>query len=129
MGRKTFDLLGLIAEAEAVTATASCTGAEIAGLNLGSASYLAEITTSAFAGTVDASNNYTFGLEVSDAVGGTYVAVGDVAESVAAETIQIGFTAEQIERLVPGAAFFRVTATKVGTTATGVTYTALISKV
>jgi hypothetical protein len=129
MGNKTFDSLGLIVEAEAVTTTASCTGANIDGLALGSASYVAVINTSAFAGTVDALNNYTFGLEVSDAVGGTYVPVGDVVESLAAEQAQIGFTSEQIERLVPGADFFRITATKVGTTATGVTYTAFISKV
>ena len=129
MGRKTLDALGLIVEDEAVTATATCTGFQIVGLNIGSASYVAEIVTKDFVGTVDASNNYTFGLQVSDAVGGTYVPVGDVVESLEAETAQIGFTSEQIERLVPGANFFRVTATKVGSTATGVTYTALISKV
>jgi len=129
MSKKTFDALGLITEDEAVTTTASCTAVQIDGLNVGSAAYHAVIATGAFVGTVDASNNYTFGLEVSDALAGTYVPVGDVAESLEAEEIEIGFTSEQIERLVPGANFFRVTATRVGTTATGVTYTASITKV
>ena len=129
MSNKTFDLLGLIAEDEAVTTTASGTGVNIVGLNIGDASYVAVINIGSFVGTVDGSNNYTFGLEVSDLIGGTYVPVGDVVESVEAEQVQIGFTAAQIERLITGAAFFRVTATKIGTTATGVTYTAFVSKI
>lgn len=130
MANKTFDLLGLIVEDEAVTVTASCTGAGIDGLNIGSASYVAVINNGVVTGTVDAGNYYSLQVEVSDAVGGTYVPVGEVIVLPAtAGQHQIGFTSEQIEGLVTGADFFRVTATKVGTTATAVTYTAFVSKV
>lgn len=130
MANKTFDLLGLITEDEVVGATASCTGANIVGLNLGNAAYVAVINHGDVTGTVDGSNYYTVKVEASDAVGGTYVQVGEtVTLGATAAQLQIGFTAEQLERLVPGADYFRVTATKVGTTATAVTYTAFVSKV
>jgi len=128
MANKTFDLLGLIVEDEAVTVTAPCTGAEIKGLNLGSASYIAVINTSDLAGVFDADHNYALSLEVCDTLGGTYETIGAV-EFLVAEQAQIGFTSEQIERAVAGASFFRITATKVGTNATGITYTAFVSKV
>ena len=130
MANRTFDALGLIVEDEAVTTTASCTGANIVGLNLGSASYVAVINTGVPTGTVDGSNYYSLQLEASDAVGGTYVAVGNpVVTPVTANQAQVGFTSEQLEELVTGADYFRVTCTKVGTTATDVTYTAFISKI
>ena len=130
MANKTFDLLGLVTEAEVVSVTASCTGANIEGLALGSASYVGVINASATTGTVDGSNYYSLQLEVSDAVGGTYVSIGEaVVLPATAGQSQIGFTSEQLERLTSGANYFRVTATKVGTTATAVTYTAFISKI
>jgi len=130
MANKTFDLLGLIVEDEAVTTDASCTGANIDGLALGSASYVAVINTTASSGTVDASNYYTLALEASDAVGGTYVQVGNIVQLPAtAGQYQIGFTAEQLEGLVSGADYFRITADQIGTTATAVTYTAFVSKI
>lgn len=130
MGTKTFDSLGLITEGEVVSVTASCTGFEITGLNIGDSSYVAVINTNAPTGTVDGSNYYSLQLEVSDLVGGDYVAVGNpVVTPVAAQSAQVGFTAAQIELLTTGADFFRITATKVGTTATAVTYTAFISKI
>ena len=130
MSNKTFDSLGLIAEGEVVSTTASCTGVNIDGLALGSASYVAVINTNAPTGTVDGSNYYSLQLEVSDAIGGTYVSVGNpVVSPVAASQAQVGFTSEQVNLLTADADFFRVTATKVGTTATAVTYTAFVSKV
>ena len=130
MANLTFDALGLIVEDEVVSVTASCTGANIVGLNIGSASYVAVLNNSAVTGTVDASNYYTLQVEVSDAVAGTYVAIGEaVTLPATAGQSQIGFTSEQLERLTTGADFFRVTATKVGTTATAVTYTAFVSKI
>jgi hypothetical protein len=130
MANLTYDALGLIVESEAVSVTASCTGAEITGLNIGSASYFAVINTNAPTGTVDGSNYYSLQLGVSDAVGGTYVAVGNpVITSATASQTQVGFTSEQINDIVDGADFFRITATKIGTTATAVTYTAFISRV
>ena len=130
MANKTFDSLGLIAEDEAVSVTASCTGANIAGLAVGSDSFVVVINTSATTGTVDGSNYYTLAVEVSDAVGGTYVQVGNANILPAtAGQYQVGFTAEQLNLLTTDADFFRVTATKTGTTATAVTYTAFVSKV
>ena len=130
MANKTFDSLGLIVEGEAVSVTASCTGANIVGLNIGDASYVAVVNASATTGTVDGSNYYSLQVEVSDLVAGTYVAVGNpIVLPATAGGYQVGFTAEQIETLVTDAAFFRVTATKVGTTATAVTYTAFVSKI
>ena len=130
MANLTYDALGLIVENEVVSVTASCTGAEIAGLNIGSAQYFAVINTNTPTGTVDGSNYYSLQVEVSDLVAGTYVAVGNpVVTPATASQTQVGFTSEQINDLVDGADFFRVTATKVGTTATAVTYTAFISRV
>ena len=129
MANKTFDLLGLITEDEVVTTTASCTGVNVDGLALGSASYVAVINTSALLGTPSGTDHYSLQVEVSDAIGGTYVAVGEPIIALVAEQAQIGFTSEQIERLVTGADYFRVTATKVNTAATGITYTAFLSKV
>ena len=130
MANKTFDLLGLIAEDEVVSATASCTGANINGLALGSASYVVVVNTSVTTGTVDASNYYTIQAEVSDAVGGTYVSLGEaVVLPATAGQYQFGFTSEQLERLTASADYFRVTCTKTGTTATAVTYTAFVSKI
>lgn len=129
MGNKTFDSLGLVVEDAVVTTSASCVGANIDGPALGSASYVAVINTSALLGTPSATDHYSLQLEVSDAVGGTYVAVGNPIIALEAGQAQIGFTSEQLEGIVSGADYFRVTATKVNTAATGITYTAFISKV
>ena len=130
MSNKTFDSLGLITEGEVVSVTATCTPVEITGLNIGSASYVAVINYNAPTGTVDGSNYYTLQLNVSDLTGGTYHPVGDtVVVPATAGQVQIGFTSEQIERLITGADWFEVIATKVGTTATAVTYTAFLSKI
>lgn len=129
MANKTFDSLGLIVEDEAVTTTASCTGANIAGLNLGSASYVAVINIGSITGTPSATDYHSLQLEVSDAVGGTYEPIGEPVIVSVDEQAQIGFTSEQLQRATAGADYFRVTATKVNTAATGVTYTAFVSKV
>jgi len=129
MANLTFDALGLIVEAEAVTTTASCTGANIVGLNIGSASYVAVINIGSITGTPSGTDYHSLQLEVCDSLGGTYVAIGEPIIVSVDEQAQIGFTAEQIERAVTGADYFRITATKVNTAATGVTYTAFISKI
>ena len=130
MANKTYDLLLELAKNVAVTSTASTTAVNIKGLNIGSASYVAVISNSAVTGTVDASNYYYCILEVSDTVGGTYVQVGrPVLFAATAGSTQIGFTSEQINDLVSGANFFRITTTKVGTTATGVSVSAFLSKI
>lgn len=127
MANKIFDYLGLIVEDQAVTTTASTTGANIAGLNVGSKSYVAVVNYGTLAGTFDGSNNYTIALEVSDAVGGTYAQVGRTLTVLEAGQSQIGFTSEELEEVTSGAGYFRLTVTKVGTTATGVTVSAFVS--
>lgn len=130
MATKTFDSLGLIAEDVAVTTTATCTGANINGLSVGDASYVCRVDTGAVTGTVDASNYYTITLKASDAVGGTYVQVGNtVTLPATAASFEIGFTSAQLNGLVSGADYFAITCTKVGTTATAASYTAQISRV
>ena len=130
MANKTYDTLGLIVADEAVSTTATCTGANIIGLNIGSASYIAVINTSATTGTVDSSNYYTVQLKASDAVGGTYYPVGNaIVLPATAAQYQVGFTSEQLNDIVDGADYFAVTVTKTGTTATAVTYTAFISRI
>lgn len=130
MANKTYDLLLELAKNVAVTSTASTTGVNIKGLNIGSASYVAVISNSAVTGTVDASNYYSCRLEASDTVAGTYVQVGQgVNLPATAKSTQIGFTSEQISSLVSGANFFRITTAKVGTTATGVSVSAFLSRI
>lgn len=127
---KTLDENLVIAEGEAVTTTASCTGVNIDGLAVGSNDLVCLIDTNVPTGTVDGSNHYSLQLEASDAIGGTYVAIGNpVVTPATANRAQVGFTSEQLNDLVPGADHFRVTATKVGTTATAVTYMAQLTKV
>lgn len=133
MANKTYDVLGLIVSGEAVTTTASCTGVNIVGLNIGTNQFVAVLNHGATTGTVDGSNYYTLQLEASDLVGGTYFPIGNAVKLPAgAGQFQIGFTSEQLADAVTasgGADFFRVTCTKVGTTATAVSYTAFISKI
>ena len=130
MANKTYDLLLELAKNNAVTSTASTTGVNIKGLNIGSASYVAVISYSATTGTVDGSNYYFCVLEASDTVGGTYVQVGNpMGFPATAGSAQIGFTSEQLNSRVSGAKFFRITTTKVGTTATGVSVSAFLSKI
>ncbi len=130
MANKTFDDSGLIAEDEVVGATATCTPVNIDGCALGTAAYAVVINTSVSTGTVDGSNYYTLQVNVSDATGGTYVALGDaIVLPATAGQYQVGFTSEQLNGLTADADWFSVTATKTGTTATAVTYTAFVTKV
>ena len=133
MANKTYDVSSLIALNEAVSTTASCTGVNIAGLNIGTNQFVAIINHGVTTGTVDGSNYYSLQLEASDLVGGTYYPIGNPVKALAAGSqFQIGFTSEQLADAVTatgGADWFRVTATKVGTTATAITYTAFISKI
>jgi hypothetical protein len=124
------DELAVLAEDVAVTATASTTGVNIVGLNVGTNQHVVLLNTSATTGTVDGSNYYTVAIEASDTIGGTYVEIGEsVVLPATAGKYQIAFTSEELNRLVPNADYFRVTTTKTGTTATAVMVTAFISKI
>lgn len=127
---KTKDLLlSVVASATAITATDVSTGVNIAGLDLGEKAYGAEFGVSIVAGTADASNNFSLQLEVSDTVGGTYHAVGNPVVPLASGAFVIAFSSEQLADLISPASFFRVTATKTGTTNTGITYGCSLVKI
>ena len=130
MSNKTYDLLGVVASSLAVTTTASSTPVEIKGLNVGSTNYVLVVKNGVVTGTVDGSNYYSVQLSVSDASGGTYYNVGNqVVLPATVSSAQVGFTSEQIEKLIAGADNFKITVTKIGSTATGVTVSAFISKI
>jgi len=125
MANKTFDILGLIVEDTVVTDGDSTTGVEITGVNIGSKSYVCAVKAQDLTGIFDLTNNYTVALEVADLVGGAYALVGET-RVLSDGTAEIGFTSEQLAQF-GDAEFFRITTTKVGSTATGVTLTAFLS--
>jgi len=122
---KLYDENAVVLAATAVTTTASSTGVNIAGLAVGEETYAANITISALVGTVDASNYHSVQLESSATLGGTYTPVGNpILTTSGVGMYNIAFSSEQ---LAANSAYFRVTTTKTGTTATGVTVAAYLT--
>ena len=116
---KIYDELLVVAAATALTTTASTTGFNVVGLAVGEGTYAANITISALVGTVDASNYHSVQLESCATLGGTYTPVGNpILTTSGAKKYNIAFSSEQ---LATNSAYFRLTSTKVGTTATCVT--------
>ncbi len=127
MSVKTFDILCVLSENETSSATGmSATGVEIEGVNIGDKSYVCAIDVSNLVGTVDGSNYFDLGFSACATSGGTYVEIGFAVASTVGEK-QIGFTAAQLEATVPGARFFKSTATLFGTTNTDITATTYLS--
>ena len=124
MAQRTYDANTEIVDIDgvAITATASSTGVNIDGTAIGDKAYLALFNVSAATGTIDGSNYFTLQLEVSDAVGGTYVAVGGPVLVDSTGVFEVAIHSEEIAKATASADFYRVTATKTGTTATGITY-------
>lgn len=116
---KIYDDLAVVVATTAVTTTASTTGVNIDGLAVGENTYAANINITSVTGTVDGSNYYSVQLEASTTLGGTYSAVGNPIVTSAVGAYNIAFSSEQ---LPSGADYFRCTCTKVGTTATGISY-------
>lgn len=115
---KLYDENAVVSATTAVTTTASTTGVNIAGLAVGEETYAANITISSLVGTVDGSNYHSVQLESSATLGGTYTPVGNpILTTSGAKQYNIAFSSEQ---LAVNSAYFRLTTTKVGTTATGV---------
>jgi len=116
---KLYDDNAVVLAATAITTTASSTGVNIAGLAVGEETYAANITISALVGTVDASNYHSIQLESSATLGGTYTPVGNpILTTSGAKMYNIAFSSEQ---LAASSAYWRITGTKTGTTATSVT--------
>jgi len=124
MAQRTYDANTEIVDIDgvSVSATTSSTGVNINGTNVGDMTYLALFNVSVASGTIDASNYFTLQLEVSDAVGGTYVAVGGPVTVTSTGVFEVAVHSEEIEKAITSADYFRVTATKTGTTATDITY-------
>ena len=81
----------------------------------------------ALTGAIDATNNWTFTAEVSATLGGTYSPVGSLTLAKnKADDYLIPLNGYTIGKVVPNAAFIRVTATKAGT-AGALTYAAYVS--
>ena len=124
---KLIDDLTVVTASVAVTTTASTTGVNIVGLGFGEETYACNFNVSSITGTADASNYHALQLEVSDTLGGTYYPVGNPVRPLAIGNYNIAFSAEQISAQIASPAYFRVTATKTGTTATGITYGAYLT--
>lgn len=137
-GSKTFDASMEVLDIDGVsiTATGAQTAANIEDVLLGDMSYVAVVNIISNTGTVDGSNSFTLGLEVSsDAT--NYYAVGNVISTydvtaAAAQTglFEIGFTGNQAVEAAGGSTptHARITAVKTGTTQTAVSAGCFIAK-
>lgn len=59
---------------------------------------------------------YTFTVEVSNLIGGTYTAVATLAGVIAVGTYSLDIDVDTFKKITPAAAFIRITATLAGTT-------------
>ena len=137
---RTFDanLEVLDVDGVSITATGAQTAATVESL-IGDAGYVAVLQIISNTGTVDGSNYFTLGLEVSSD-GTNYYAVGNTIDTwdaalatPAAQTgnFEIAFTGNQVIEAAAGLAptHARITATKTGTTQTAVSAGCYIAKV
>lgn len=118
-----------------ITATGAQTAATVEGL-IGDAGYVAVVQIISNTGTVDGSNYFTLGLEVSSD-GTNYYAVGNVidtydaaATAINTGNFEIAFTGNQAVEAAAGSTptHARITATKTGTTQTAVSAGCYIGK-
>ena len=132
---RNFDAENEILASTAITATGNQTAATVEGL-IGDAGYVGVIYITSNAGTVDGSNYFTLGFEVSSD-GTNYYSVGNsidtydaVATAENSGNFEVGFTGNQLVEAAGGTpTHMRIVATKTGTTQTGVTTGAYIAKV
>ena len=133
---RTFDssLELLDVDGVAISATGDQTAVAITN-TVGDSGYVAVFNISANGGTHDASNYFSFQLQASDD-GTNYFDIGNAVKSIdsadAATTglFEVAFTGNQIEDATGGnVTNMRVSATKVGTTATSTTVGCYLAKV
>lgn len=118
-----------ISSSTAVTTTASTIAVSIPSVGCGSEDLGIMFNVTAVAGTFDASNYYTVEVLASETISGTYYSVtNDILNAVG--TKLVGFNSRQIVEAVgsQNAACYKLTVTKVGSTATGVTLSAYFTK-
>lgn len=131
MGRfnRTVDTELQVAPSTAITTTASTTAVNITSIGSGEEDLGLMLDITVATGTFDASNYYTVELLASETSGGTYYTVtNDIVTEVGAKLI--AFNTRQVVDAVgsQNAAYYKLTVTKVGTTATAVTLSAYVAK-
>lgn len=131
MGRfnRTPDTELKVAASTAVTTTASTTAVNILSIGAGEEDLGLMLDVTVATGTFDASNHYTVELLASETSGGTYYTVtNDIVNVIGAKLI--AFNTRQVVDAVgsSNAAYYKLTVTKVGTTATALTLSAYIVK-
>ena len=135
MGRynRTPDSDLVIAASVEYTATGTSTAVEIPSVGAGDSALELMLDIDALGGTHDATNHFKVELEAGETSGGTFYIVDGVAvttDTLAVGANVIGLNTRQIAEAVGSqdAAFYRLTITKVGTTATGATLSADFTK-
>ena len=122
---RTVDAELQIAASTAVTTTASTTAVGILSVGCGDEDLGVMLNVTVATGTFDASNHYTVELLAATTVGGTYYTItNDIVMAVGAKLIAVN--TRQIADAVGSqdAGFYKLTVTKVGTTATALTLSA-----
>ena len=122
---RTVDAELQIAASTSVTTTASTTAVGITSVGCGDEDLGVMLNVTVATGTFDASNYYTVELLAATTVGGTYYTVtNDIVMAIGAKLIAVN--TRQIAEAVGSqdAGFYKLTVTKVGTTATNLTLSA-----
>ena len=135
MGRynRTHDAELEIAASVEYTATGTSTAVEIPSVGAGDSALELMIDVDALGGTHDATNHFKVELEAGETSGGTFYIVDGLAitsDTIAVGANVFGLNSRQVAEAVGSqdAAFYRLTVTKVGTTATGATLSADFTK-
>lgn len=118
-----------VAPSTAITTTASTTAVAIPSVGAGEEALELMLDVTVATGTFDASNHYTVELLASETSGGTYYTVtNDIVSAIGAKLI--AFNTRQVVEAVgsQNAAYYKLTVTKVGTTATALTLSAYVVK-
>lgn len=129
LNNRTYDLELQVAASTAVTTTASTTAVAIPSIGCGEEDLNLLLNVTVATGTFDASNYYTVELLASTTVGGTYYTVtNDIVMAVGSKLI--AFNTRQVVAAVGSqdAGFYKLTVTKVGSTATALTLSAQVTR-
>jgi len=129
LNNRTYDTELQVAASTAVTTTASTTAVAIPSIGCGDEDLNLVLNVTVATGTFDASNYYTVELLASETSGGTYYTVtNDIVMAVGSKLI--AFNTRQVAAAVgtQNAAYYKLTVTKVGTTATNLTLSAQVTR-
>ena len=127
LNNRTYDSQLEVAASTAVTTTASTTAVNILSIGCGDKDLGLLLNVTVATGTFDASNYYTVELLASETSGGTYYTVtNDIVMATGSKLV--AFNTRQVAAAVgtQNAAYYKLTVTKVGTTATALTLSAQV---